>query len=43
MAYSIDTANDGCYPGTTILINKLEIRPLSMRLNGSPLLFIQQK
>lgn len=26
MAYSIDAATDGCYPGTTCLVNKLDIR-----------------
>ena len=26
MAYSMDSTTDGCYPGTTCLINKLGIR-----------------
>lgn len=26
MAYSIDPVSDGCYPGTSVLINKLDIR-----------------
>jgi len=26
MAYSIDAATDDCYPGTTCLVNKLDIR-----------------
>lgn len=26
MGYSIDAANDGCYPGTSVLVNKLDIR-----------------
>lgn len=26
MAYSVDSSTDGCYPGTTCLINKLDIR-----------------
>lgn len=25
MAYSIDPIQDGCYPGTTVLVNKLNI------------------
>ena len=26
MAYSIDSTTDGCYPGTTCLVNKLGIQ-----------------
>ena len=26
MGYSIDPISDNCYPGTTVLINKLDIR-----------------
>ena len=26
MAYSIESTQDGCYPGTTVLINKLDLR-----------------
>ena len=26
MAYSLDSLKDDCYPGTTVLINKLDIR-----------------
>lgn len=26
MSYSIDSTQDGCYPGTTVLINKLDLR-----------------
>ena len=26
MAYSIDPIQDSCYPGTTVLVNKLDIR-----------------
>lgn len=26
MAYSITTSNDSCYPGTTVLINKLGVK-----------------
>ena len=26
MGYSIDPTSDNCYPGTTVLINKLDIR-----------------
>ena len=26
MSYSLDPISDGCYPGTTVLINKLDIR-----------------
>lgn len=26
MAYSIDATEDGCYPGTHVLMNKLDIR-----------------
>ena len=30
MAYSIDAITDGCYPGTTCLINKLGIQDESV-------------
>ncbi len=26
MAYSVTSSNDGCYPGTTVLINKLGLK-----------------
>ena len=26
MTYSITSSNDGCYPDTTVLINKLELK-----------------
>ena len=42
MAYSISATDDHCYPGTTVLINKLDIRDQE-KLNEAELFIVSVK